>query len=300
MRILGDYHSNYISSAANLAFLWVGAEIQTREGWMLSLILIFASSFIAWLANVRRRRTIVSIPTSMIASAAQGYVELQGRAIKEPHDRLAAPLSGKPCVWFRYRSERRTSENKWETIGEASSDDTILIDDNTGRCNIDTDGAEVYTTHHKRWYDGEYRQTEWLLLPGDTIYAVGQFETINADTHALDEKQEIAALLAQWKRDRTSLLQRFDRNRDGEIDLEEWEVVRRAAAEEVASHARETRLRDGYHLLKRPAGRFFLISNLAPERFARRYLIWAWYHFVMIFASSTALGYLINQPGWQA
>lgn len=120
-------------------------------------------------------------------------------------------------------------------------------------------------THRKRWRDGEYRQTEWLLLPGDMLYAIGQFETINADTHALDEKQEIAALLAQWKRDRARLLQRFDRNRDGEIDLAEWEAARSAAAEEAAGAARETRMRDGYHLLKRPDGRFFCCRICRPS-----------------------------------
>lgn len=46
-------------------------------------------------------------------------------------------------MWFHYRSERRASDNKWKTIAEGISEDTILIDDNTGRCNIDADGAEV-------------------------------------------------------------------------------------------------------------------------------------------------------------
>lgn len=290
------HYTNYITSGANLFLLWLGAEMETREGWIFSVLLVSLTSFIAWFSNVRRQRTISSIATSTIASAAQGYVELFGRAAQQSHDWLSARLSGRRCVWFYYKAERLTGDNKrWETLDEGSSDDTILLDDGSGQCTVDADGAEIYTTHKKRWREGEYRYTEWLLLPNEPLYVIGEFSTLNDGGATLDRKQEVSLLLAEWKRNRTDLLRRFDSNRDGQIDLAEWEIARQAAHAEVEITSAEIRLRDGFHLMKKPRdGRFFLISNLAPEKFARRYLVWAWYHLVMIFVSGAYAGYLIS------
>lgn len=290
------HYTNYITSGANLVLLWIGAEMGSREGWIFSLLLVALTSFIAWFGNIRRQRAISSIATSNIASAAQGYAELFGRAVQQSHDWLSARLSGRRCVWFYYKAERRTgNDERWETLDEGSSDDTILLDDGSGQCTVDADGAEVYTTHRKSWRDGEYRYTEWLLLPNEPLYVIGEFSTIQGGTGALERNQEVSALLAEWKRDHKELLRRFDANRDGQIDMAEWEAARQAAHAEVDAINAEIRLRDGFHLMKKPRdGRFFLISNLPPEKFARRYLIWSWYHLVMIFISGGYAGYLLG------
>lgn len=289
------HYTNYITSGANLILLWFGAEMESREGWIFSLLLISLTSFIAWYSNIRRQRTISAIPTSRVAAAAQGYVELFGRAVQQSHDWLTGRLSGRRCVWYYYKAQRRSSNGKWETLDEGSSDDTILLDDGSGQCTVDADGAEVYTTHKKTWRDGEYRYTEWLLLPGDSLYVIGHFSTIGSGADPLNRNEEISALLAEWKHEHKELLRRFDVNRDGEIDLDEWGSARQAAQREVEAAQHELALRDGFHMMTKPKdGRFFLISNLAPEKFARRYLIWAWYHLAMIFVSGGFAGHLLK------
>jgi hypothetical protein len=44
---------------------------------------------------------IADIATSRIGSAAQGYVELYGRASVNPENLIRRPLSGMSCIWFR-------------------------------------------------------------------------------------------------------------------------------------------------------------------------------------------------------
>ena len=66
-----------------------------------------------------------------------------------------------------------------------------------------------------------------------------------------------------------------DLNKDGRIDLREWEHAVLEAKREVARQHGEIRLRDGVHLLRKPKdGRLFLLSNLPEERLARKYVLW--------------------------
>ena len=87
---------------------------------------------------------------------------------------------------------------------------------------IDPEGAEVITSRVETWTDGDYRYTEWLLLPQDRISALGEFSTIGGTGMALDFDGDVGALLAEWKKNQTQLLERFDLNRDRTIDLREW------------------------------------------------------------------------------
>lgn len=70
----------------------------------LSARLLAVIGLIAWTSTFRRRRAITDTPTSRIASAAQGYVELsgQGRALDDPP--LYAPLTQAPACGTASRS----------------------------------------------------------------------------------------------------------------------------------------------------------------------------------------------------
>ncbi|HET7597715.1 MAG TPA: hypothetical protein VFK15_12355, partial [Burkholderiales bacterium] len=75
-------------------------------------------------------------PTSKVASAAQGYVELFGRSELLDGSRLVSTRTGLPCCWYRYYIERRTSNDKWEYVDSGESQDHFLLVDDTGRCVI--------------------------------------------------------------------------------------------------------------------------------------------------------------------
>ncbi|TCV79019.1 hypothetical protein [Sulfurirhabdus autotrophica] len=280
------HYANFLASGFNLALLFIGVKMGTRTGWVISFALIALTSFIAWVGNLRRYRMVGDTPTSKIASAAQGYVEFFGRG--EQHDgyTLTSKLTGLPCLWFRYIIEQRDNDNNWKTADSGMSSDTFILNDRSGKCAVDPDHAEIITTHKQVWHKGTYRHTEWLLLAQEPLYAIGEHITLGGANSELSLKADVNELLAEWKKDKANLLQRFDLNKDGEIDLQEWELARNQARREVEKQHMELRLKDGVHVMRKPRdGRLFLISNQPPEKLIRTYAIWAWLHLVLFISA---------------
>ena len=296
VRLRREY-GQFISSGAQILLIFVGFKFESRDGWLTCAALMALVSLLAWRSTLYRRRTITDTPTSRIASAAQGYVELRGSGEPLDYPPLLAPLSTRPCLWYRYRTEERTGSDKWRTVGSGESEAAFIIDDGSGRCVVDVDGAEILTRHHRSWVSGDTRHNEWLLLADDPIYALGEFLSIGGGTLELDARDDLNALLAEMKKDRTTLLARFDLNGDGQIDLNEWTLARQAARREVEKQHRAARNEADLHTLRAPAdGRLYLISNLDPDRIARRFLYWSAFHLIVFFAAVGALPWIWQQP----
>lgn len=284
--------ANITGSASSLVFLIAGVQLRDSRAWLVCLGLAALVSFVAWVTNLRRFRLVSDTPTSRIASAAQGYSELFGRASAFPNTPLLGKRSGYPCVWFRCITEREVSDN-WEVVADEVSDDTFLLVDHSGKCVIVPDRAEVVTSHKHQWSENGYRLTEWSLRPGDPLYAIGELVTEGGSSADLNLRDDVSALLMEWKKNKAALLTRFDADKNGEIDLNEWEAARKAAREEVEKHHHEIRLQDGVHILRKPAdGRLFLLSNLSPRALSKRYGFWAWLHLGFLFAAVVAVIYL--------
>ena len=289
---LRQQYTDLLTSGGNVFLLIIGFQMENRFGWMLAFSLVAATSLVAWMGNLRRHRMISDTPTSRIASAPQGYVEFFGTAEQFPGDMLMSRINGRPCVWFRYHVERRSDDGKWEVVDRGVSDTTFLVDDGSGKCVVDPEHAEIVSAHKQTKEMDGYRHTEYLLLPRDPLYAIGEHATLGGANTDLDLRQDVSDLLAQWKRDKTTLLERFDLNEDGEIDPREWELARRQAQREVEKQHREIRLRDGVHIMRKPQdGRLFLISNMSPPRLARKYLIWGWVHLTLVLVAAAGAAY---------
>ncbi|MGE5026934.1 MAG: hypothetical protein ACM3JK_00525 [Betaproteobacteria bacterium] len=290
-----QHYVNLLTSSGHLVLLFAGWQIGSRDGWTFILGLIGTIGFFAWMGNSRRSRLILDTPTSRINSAAQGYVEFVGQARQTPECPLWSKLSQLPCVWYRYLVERkRNDDNGYDVVERGTSDDTILIDDGSGQCYIDPDGAEVITSHKRVWGKDGYRYTEYLIAPLDTLYAIGEFTTLGGANSDLDFKEDLNALLAEWKQDKARLHERFDLNGDGQIDPREWELAVLEAKREVAKQHGEIRLRDGVHLLRKPNdGRLFLLSNLPEEKLARKYVLWSGFHLLTCLAAFCGAAFLL-------
>jgi hypothetical protein len=281
---LRNRYANLITSCGHLLILLVALHINDPQAWVAAFALIALISFFAWASTFRRSRAIADTPTSKIGSAAQGYVEILGRASNAPESLAPAKMGSLPCVWFRCITYRRTSDNKWQEIGRETSDSVFEISDETGRCMIDPDDAEVLTTHRRTWYEGQYKHVEEQLFPGDNIYVLGEFSTIGGANGALDLNADMSVLLEQWKKDRPTLLKRFDLDGNGEVDLKEWQLARNAARREIEKQHRELRLHTGVHVMRNPAGgQLYLLSNLSPHQLKLRYALWSWFHIIMFF-----------------
>ena len=283
-----DY-ANFALGGGNLLILLLGFQLRSSLGWQISFALVGLSSFWAWHVNLKRYRTVADTPTSRIASAPQGYIELVGRGRQPPGSTLLSPITGLPCLWYRYRVERLNGK-RWEHVESHVSHDTFGVDDGSGSVLVDPDGAEIMTSHKQVSISGGYRRTEWRLIEGETVYVIGEHVTLGGPNAVLDKKADLATLLTEWKQDKVKLLARFDANRDGEISLEEWERARQAASVEVDRIHLDIRLKDGIHLIRQPAqGRPFLIANREVTELVRHFRRWSWAHLVLMLGSLAGL-----------
>lgn len=290
MRVAYRYTTGeWVTSGAQFMLLALGAQIGTPSGWRYTLAALAALSFVAWVASYRRYRQIEDLPTSRIASAAQGYVELHGRAAMLDGAPLLSRLTGLPCCWYRYTVERKDSNDNWQHEHGGTSNAHFLLRDDSGECVVSPEGAEVVAVPREVRHQGDYRYTEWAILPGAPLYAIGELRTVGGAAAELDERRDVNALLAEWKRDRPGLVARFDANGDGEIDLHEWEAARLAAQRAVRDDHRDTRMQDGVHIIAKPRdGRLFLLARELPERLGRRYARWSAFHLAAFFLSGAA------------
>jgi len=241
--------------------------------WALILLAIGLACFYGIFYFIRRARIIEDTPTSRIRSASQGYVELSGRTRYLVGQPVQAPLTKRECAWYRFTIERQQtttssgSGSSWRTLEKKISERPFECVDDTGRCIIDPRGAEIYTTHKDVWYgntkwptygpehkrgwfsSGDYRYTELRLHDNDSLYAIGDFRTIDPGKVHNNMSDEVSAVLRVWKQDQTTLLERFDANGDGQIDLREWDQAREVAEKEVVEQRLERAPRPAVNLM---------------------------------------------------
>ena len=269
-------------------------QIDDPRARQLILPAIAVVAFIAWMLSLKRLLAIGGTPTSKIASAAQGYVELVGRAVAHPGGALRSRYALLPCVWFQYTIEQRERDGKWHHVESGRSEDSFLLDDGSGLCLIDPDNAEVLPRDTQVSMNGnDWRCREALILPGEQVYAIGEFSTIGGENADLNLERDVGELLAAWKRQKPELLSRFDLDKDGQISEKEWLLARAQARRDVRKTHLEIRTQPGTHMLHQPRdGRLFLISNVDAKKLERRYKLWAWLHLVVLIGSVVGTAYV--------
>mgnify|MGYP001764146072 CR=1 FL=1 len=289
--------------------------------WLLTLVFAILVGGAAALRSFRRARLIEDTPTSRIRSAAQGYVEIEGNARLLAGTQNLAPLTQRPCVWWRYKISKRTESgsgknrrSQWQTVASGTSSVPFVLDDGTGECIVQPDGAEVIPTESTTWYGStpwpaaapagkpfllltgsrEYRYVEDRVYEHELVHALGDFRS-TAATSEPNHQETVAERLAEWKQDQPALLQRFDRDRDGRIDMDEWEAARAAARQLVLEESVRRGPESNHHVLRRPdGGRLFLVSALPHNDLVRRYRRQALLAFVGFMAAVFALGWLLQ------
>lgn len=285
-------YANIALTGGNLGFLLLAVKFPTPGGVSLAAGLVCLSSLYAWYLNLDRYSAVMDTPTSRIASAPQGYIEVFGKGFHPQGSRLVSPLSGLPCLWYHYIVEQKNG-NKWQRVSEGISTDPFGLDDGSGTALIVPDEAEILTSRKEVSRRGHYRHTEWTLIEGETLYVLGEHVTIGGASAVLDFRRDVSDLLAEWKRDQPALLLRFDHGRSGDISPEEWEAVRASAQALVSREHHEARLQPGMHLLRKPAGRLFLIANRTPEHLTSRYRWWAWVHLAFVIMACLTIAALL-------
>lgn len=137
------------------------------------------------LRALRTARQIEDIPTSRLRGAAQGFVELHGRAAALPQEQeLHAPLSGEACVWWAcqvFRERGIGNKKHWDKTRDEQSAQPFLVDDGSGLALILPHGADAASVHWHSWQpDSTTRYVEGRIHAGDELYALGTLRTFYA------------------------------------------------------------------------------------------------------------------------
>ncbi len=264
-------------------------------------------------------RVIEDTPTSRVRSAAQGYVEIEGRAGPLAETKSLAPLTQRDCVWWRYRVQHRTESagrggrrERWRTVASGRSDAPFLIDDGSGECIVQPAGAQVLAAESTTWYGAtpwpttvpgrallggigrDYRYFEERIHVHEQVYALGGFRSVSG-TDGGGPDDAVRALLAEWKDDQASLTRRFDRDADRSVSLEEWELARAEARRSVERQRAERPATTALNVLGAPdGGHLFLLATFRAADVARRYRRRAYVAFAGFFAAVYALGWLMQ------
>jgi hypothetical protein len=261
-----------------LAFLFE-FDVAGREVWQAFLFVSLLLSVYAWHFNFRRLLAIVEHPTSTIAAAAQGYVELKGRARQLLP--MSSPLTQTPCVWFRYWVYVKDHQNVWRLGDYLSSEQPFELEDLTGRCVVDPTNAEIMMAERHSKTRHDHRYIELLIREGKSIYVLGELETITAQTAAQQLNRQVSELMADWKKAPERLKQRFDFNGNGEIDMEEWAHAREIATQEVLVSNGLANQQEKHKIRAPRDRRLFLISAVSPEQLRHRYRFWVGLHLTL-------------------
>ncbi|MCP5325591.1 MAG: hypothetical protein H7A09_04580 [Oceanospirillaceae bacterium] len=235
-----------------------------------------------YIQKYRHARAIEDTPTSRVRSAAQGFTELEGRALYPNDTALISPLSQTPCAWFRFTVSKLESSGKsshWKVIRSGTSPVPLVLADPTGTCLIHTGRASVDTHLTRTWrghspmpqgkvdflpgllMGANYKYYEELILENTPLYALGHFRTIRADDNFQLEKT-VAEVIIEWKKNYADLVERFDRNADGKLDEKEWQLVRLAATLEAEKLQKNLQSQPQVHVMEKPAdGSPFIVST---------------------------------------
>jgi len=293
-------------------------QLSPGEFWGFLIFPAAITLFCLWafVRYLRFARLIEDTPTSKIRSAAQGFTELEGRAVLVAKSILASPLSGKACIWYRFKVERKIETGKstsWRTVQSGSSAHPIRLDDTTGHCLLSQKGASIHTHLKKTWYGmssspslksversdsflqyGNYRYTEELITENTPLYALGHFKTVRS-TDNFQLRKAVANIISDWKADYQQLLARFDRNNDGTLDEKEWKLVRLAAKLEADDLNKELLNEPEIHTMEKPVkGLPYLISTGEQDSFANKFKWYSRLAFIAFVATSYCTVWLLQ------
>jgi len=204
----------------------VGRDLE----WILDLAATAAGAFLIrrGFRLLREKNMIENVPSSPIRSVAMGLAEIKGQA---PRDGVTpAPLSGTPCLYYRYLVEEERSRPKggteWVTVDQGASNVPFHIEDPTGRILVNPDGADIILGRDFQkveraggWLSRRKRYSEWRINPGDFVYVIGTVS--NMRNIVADDRARLQDRLQQVKRD-PGAMKRFDLDGSGTIDPQEW------------------------------------------------------------------------------
>lgn len=282
MHTLRWHAAEWLTGGLHLFVMSVSVQLKSPGIWPYSLAIMTSLCFFGWISAYRRYRTAEDLPTSKIASAAQGYVELHGRAAQAFGKDTRAPFSGKSCCWFRYLVERKEGGGNWQISDMGESTAEFLLIDSTGNCVINPIGAEVLPVDHQIWTNDDQRLSEWRIPERCELYVIGNLSTTAPPRRIFSATTGLRVLHSyQGKLARlVSSKKKFpDANKSVASEIPKSRLGK------SISHPSHGETGMWLNRLTKPEdGRIFLIAGSHPSKIARRFLVISWLHLGGVFA----------------
>ena len=210
------------------------AHPASRSGWewLLDLAAAAGGGFLIryGFRLLRKKNLIENIPSSPIRSVAMGLAEIKGHSPATAT--MMAPLSGKPCHYFRYRVEEERNRGKsreWVTVDQGESNAPFSVEDPTARILVNPDGADILLQRDyeridrgEGWFGKRRRHREWRIDPADFVYVIGTVSKLR--DRIAERRSSLQEELRQLKKN-PEAVKRFDRNGDRQLDEAEWAVA---------------------------------------------------------------------------
>lgn len=267
-------------SGGGVVYLWTQPYTAVIRFWsaMLWLVACSALGFFIWWHALRVRAAIRDIPTAKLGSAAQGYVELYGKARRldsrfstvRPHYLWQRITHSRSLPWFVYRL---FPFNLFFTpVAVDVTRAPFGFSDGSIEAVVLPEGAEVICRNRHYEYKGGSRVLTESIHSAEPIYLLGYLRSLDATLDVAAEAERVAADLRMNAAERA----RFDLDRDGRLSVSELLKLHEHAKQVVKNRQLAEQGQPQTHVIcKPPDGRQYVISTLPVEQIANRYLVYA-------------------------
>ena len=289
------FHSfDWVAGGLHLFILSLTIKINSIVVWSYSLAIMAVLSFFGWTVSYQRYRVSKDTPTSKIASAAQGYVEIYGRAAQIAGQTTKSPVSMRPCCWYRYVVEKKRSNKDWQVIESGISSSQFLLIDSTGECVVYPEGAEVASASARVWTEGDRRVSEWWIPEHVRLYVIGKFSTNRVK---LDPSRKMTILRVLHKYQGAFFDQAANARQPEASALSPEENLYKASVSEAAPLSAGSAAGGWTNQMSKPGdGRVFLIAAQPPDAVWRKYRLISWAHLAVCFLLSSGSFILFHHP----
>lgn len=123
-------------------------------------------------------RYIEDLPSTSIAAAAQGLVEVKAKTVQFDNKPLTVPRLGIPCVWYRYETVDYHNQQQ-KKVDARESYSRFYIADTTGVCAVDPLHAEIHPKKSKQIQEGTtLYNISWIGFD-ESVYVLGWLHTLH-------------------------------------------------------------------------------------------------------------------------
>ncbi len=144
------------------------------------MALAIALGLLISISNIQKILKMRRIPTTWIyALPEQGSVKVTGKVTQQ---NLKSPVNAVPCAYYSVEVQENRSSGRgdfWLTVSKESSDESIEIEDETGKICVELSGGDLFLPGADCYESNGTRTYEKLIIAGDQLFITGEVHREN-------------------------------------------------------------------------------------------------------------------------